>query len=166
MGNKEPDMKFKIISMLITLTILSVVPMIYMGKFDPLVYFQSATDLSQLKKVDIKPLTDLKKSVTDDRVQVYKWRDENGVMQFSNSPPPTQIDQAHVEQVELHTNSNLMQAVKVPSKEEEPQQSEPVVNAPSPYSVKGMKKVMDDARGVEELLQKRHEQQQEMLNNI
>jgi len=34
---------------------------------------------------------------------------------------------------------------------------------PNPYSVKGMKKVMDDARGIEQMLQKRHEDQQKMI---
>ena len=82
-------------------------------------------------------------------------------MQFSNTPPPTV---GNAEQVTLDPNSNLVQAVKVPEKEE------PVASAeegqPSPYSVKGMKKVMDDARGVEDLLQQRHEAQHKTLNKI
>jgi hypothetical protein len=36
----------------------------------------------------------------------------------------------------------------------------------SPYSVSGMKKVMDDAKGVEQVLQQRHEEQQQMMENL
>ena len=35
-------MKFKIFTMLVTLGILSVIPMIYMGKFDPMSFFDSS----------------------------------------------------------------------------------------------------------------------------
>ncbi len=38
--------------------------------------------------------------------------------------------------------------------------------SPNPYSIKGMKKVMNDAKGVESLLQNRHEEQQKMMNNL
>ncbi len=37
---------------------------------------------------------------------------------------------------------------------------------PNPYSKKGMKKAMDAAKGVEDLLKNRHESQQEILNNL
>ena len=36
----------------------------------------------------------------------------------------------------------------------------------SPHNIQGMKKVMDDARGIEDLLQKRHEDQREEINNL
>ena len=155
-------MKFKILTMLIILGILSVTPMIYMGKFDPLTLISNFS-FSGLDSIETKSLNKLKKVVTDEKVQVYRWRDENGVMQFSNTPPATE---PHAEQIVLDTNSNVMQAVKVPVKEVKEEKPEPAVKAPSPYSAKGMKKVMDDARGVEEMLQKRHEEQQKMLNNI
>ena len=154
-------MKFKIISMLITLTAFSVVPLIYMGKFDPLSFFdsghkQGATEFSRLKDKAPKGLSSV---VSDEKVQVYKWRDENGVMQFSNTAPKHSL----AEQIVLDPNSNLIQAVKVPVKAV-PKEEESA-EATSPYSVQGMKKVMDDAKGVEALLQQRHEKQQEMLKN-
>jgi len=99
-------------------------------------------------------------------VQVYKWRDKNGLMQFSNTPPPTVTN---AEQIVLDPNSNLIQAIKIPEKEE-PKQKEPKqvvqTGTANPYSIKGMKKVMDNARGVEEMLHKRHEEQQKMMNNL
>lgn len=156
-------MKFKIFSMLVILGVVSVMPMIYMGKFDPLSFFESgfSKGSSEFSKLQAKAPKNLSNAVTDEKVQVYKWRDENGVMQFSNTPPPTGDA---VEQVVLDPNHNLMQAVKVPEEAEVKQQVE--AESPNPYSVKGMKKVMDDARGVEELLQQRHEGQQEMIKNL
>lgn len=156
-------MKLKIISMLIILGIMSVTPMIYTGKFNPLAMIDSgfSNGASEISKLKAKAPKNLTNAVTDEKVQVYKWRDENGVMQFSNTPPPTV---SNAEQVTLNPNSNLVQAVKVPEKQAPEESAE--VAAPNPYSVKGMKKVMDDARGVEGMLQQRHEDQQKMLNNI
>ena len=148
--------------MFIILGVLSILPMIYTGQFDPLSFIpglnSSSSGHALLKAQAPKNLTN---AVTDEKIQVYKWRDENGVMQFSNTPPPTT---AHTEQVELNPYSNLVQAVKVPAKEEPKQIVQ--ADSPNPYSVQGMKKVMDDARGVEELLNKRYQQQQKMIDKL
>ncbi len=154
-------MKFKIFSMLVILGVLSVMPMIYMGKFDPLSFIDSGLSKggSEFEKLKAKAPKNLSNVVTDEKVQIYKWRDDNGVMQFSSTPPPTG---GAAEQVVLDPNSNLMQAVKVP----EEVKPEVETESPNPYSVKGMKKVMDDARGVEEMLQQRHEGQQQMLKEL
>jgi hypothetical protein len=52
--------------------------------------------------------------------------------------------------------------------EQEPVLQEKEVNTvkTSPHNIQGMKKVMDDARGIEDLLQKRHEDQQKEINNL
>jgi len=157
-------MKLKILFMLITLGVLSVTPMIYMGKLDPMALFDSGLSKgsSEFNKLKAKVPKNLTGVVTDQKVQVYKWRDEHGVMQFSNTPPPSV---SNAERVVLDPNNNLMKAVKVPEKEEK---SKEVVETemPNPYSVKGMKKVMDDARSIEDMLQQRHEKQQEMMKNL
>ncbi len=158
-------MKLKLIMMLFTLGVLSVVPLIMMGKFDPMAFFdlgfsRGASEFSKLKAQAPKNLTSV---VTDKKVQVYKWRDEHGVMQFSNVPPATDRD---AEQVVLDPASNLVQAVKVPEKKEAPKAAGQTQQRPNPYSVKGMKKVMDDAKGIEALLQKRQAQQQKALGNL
>ncbi len=156
-------MKFKILSMLVTLGLLSVLPMIYMGKFDPMSFIDSgfkggASEFTKLKAKAPKNLTNV---VTDEKVQVYKWRDKNGVMQFSNTPPPTV---SNAEKVELNPNSNIVKAVKVPEKEKSEEIAK--TESPNPYSLKGMKKVMSDAKGIEDMLQKRHEGQQKMMNDL
>jgi len=156
-------MKFKIFAMLVILGILSVMPMIYMGKFDPMAFFDSSLSkgASEFKNLKAKAPKSLSNGVTDKKVQVYKWRDKNGIMQFSNTPPPTGGD---AEKIELNPNKNIVQAVKIPEKEEPKEAAK--TQSPNHYSIKGMKKVMNDAKGVEALLQKRHEEQQKMMNNL
>ena len=155
-------MKLKILSMLITLGVLSAIPMIYSGKFDPMSYITgTGSGTSEFAKLKAKAPKNLSNVVTDKKVELYKWRDKNGVMQFSNTPPPTV---ANAEHVVLNPDKNLIQAVKIPLKEKTKQAAN--TEMPNPYSIKGMKKVMNDARGVEEVLQKRHEKQQKMMNNL
>ncbi len=156
-------MKFKIFTMLVILGILSVMPMIYMGKFDPMAFFDTSLSkgTSEFTKLKAKAPANFSNIVTDKKVQVYKWRDKNGVMQFSNTPPPTVTN---AESVLVDPNNNLVKAIKIPEKEEPKEVVK--TESPSPYSVKGMKKVMNDAKGVEALLQKRHEEQQKMMNNL
>ncbi|VAW54817.1 hypothetical protein MNBD_GAMMA05-1789 [hydrothermal vent metagenome] len=156
-------MKFLIFKMLVTLGILITMPLIYMGKIDPVPYFDSLfgggmPDISALKS---KVPTTLSNVVSDEKVQVYKWRDKNGVMQFSNTPPPTG---SRAEQLEIDPNSNLMQAVKIPV-EEEPEEVAKT-ERPNPYSAGGMKKALDAAKDVEDMMKKRQEKQMEMLGNI
>lgn len=159
-------MKLKIFSLLVILGVMSVTPMIYMGKFDPLSLIDSVMNggVSNFEKLKAKAPVNLKNAVTDEKVQVYKWRDEHGIMQFSNTPPAS-IGNAQL--VELNPNSNVVEAVKVPVKEKRNEaESAPAVKVSSPYSVKGMKKVMDDAKGIEDMLQQRHEEQQKLMNNL
>ena len=152
-------MKFLIFKMLVTLGILIAMPLIYMGKLDPMSLFSGGvSEISVLKEKAPKNLTSV---VTDEKVQVYKWRDKNGVMQFSNTPPPAE---KQAEQVELNPNSNLIQAVKIPVEEEPDKPAR--MERPNPYSVGGMKEAMDAAKGVEDMMKKRQEKQLEMLGNI
>jgi len=160
-------MKSKLFFMLLTLGVMAIAPMIYMGKFDPLAIFGPGFSLNSSTHETLKASApkSLSSVVTDEKVEVYKWRDKNGVMQFSNMPPPTE---SKAEKVILDPNSNLMQAVKIPVKEE-PKEKEVVqtqTQAPSPYSPKAMKKIMKDVKNVENLMQQRQEQQQKTLNNL
>jgi len=134
-----------------------------MGKIDPLSMLDSGGNaaMPDFEKLKARTPKNLSNAVTDETVQVYKWRDKNGVMQFSNIPP---ADGSSAEQVVLQPNHNVVPAVKIP--ERETVAAEVSSETPNPYSIKGMKKVMEDAKGVEQLLQDRHEQQQKMLNNL
>ena len=157
-------MKLKIVLMLITLTLLSVMPMIYMGTFNPMAFFASGLNegASQFSRLKDSVPENLPNVITKEKVQVYKWRDVNGVMQFSHTPP---ADGARAEQIEINPNHNLMKAAKVPIKTTQEQETTRVEN-PGPYSLKGMKKTMDDAKNIEPLLQKSHEERQKLINNL
>lgn len=151
--------------MLVIIGILIAMPMIYMGKFDPLAFFDSGVSngMAEFEALKAKAPKGLSSVVSDKKVQVYKWRDENGVMQFSNTPPPSDRG---AEQVVLDPNSNLVKAIKIPEKEKQEPKAVARIEKPNPYSIKGMKKVMDDAKGVEALLKKRQEEQLKMLDGI
>ena len=152
-------MKMKILSLLVILGIMAVTPMIMTGKFDPMAFLGDGS--SEFSKLKAKAPKNLSSVVSDEKVQVYKWVDEHGTMHFSSTPPPTV---SNAEKIVLDPNNNLVQAVKVPEKEQPKEVAQ--MKTPNSYSVKGMKKVMDDAKGVEGLLQQRHEDQQKMLNNL
>lgn len=154
-------MKFKIFKMLIILGILAATPMIYMGKFNPMDILDAglSSGSSGLDKLKAKAPSGLTSVTTNEKVQVYKWRDKNGVLQFSNTPP---MD-GQAETIELNPNDNVIQAVKIPEKEVVVKQAANNTERPNPYSPKGMKKVMDDVKGVEDLLNERNEKQQEAL---
>lgn len=160
----EHAMKLKIVSMLIILAVLSVMPMIYMGKFDPSALisadYELDFDLDRFVASVFKKGSD---AVVDKKVQVYKWRDQDGVMQFSSEPPPDTHD---VEQIVLHPDSNVVQSVTVNEKETLQPVAKAENLAATPYSINGMKKVVDDAKGIEEMLQQREDQQQKTLNDI
>ncbi|NOR43873.1 MAG: DUF4124 domain-containing protein [Gammaproteobacteria bacterium] len=142
--------------MLVILGLLSVMPLVYMGKVDSQALIDF--DFGWFGKQGTGSLSSV---VTDEKVHVYKWRDQNGVMQFSNERPPLSVG---AKQIVLNPNSNVIQAVKIAEKKK----VAPVVKTESvsPYSVSGMKKVMDDAKGVEQVLQQRHEEQQQMMENL
>ena len=137
-------------------------PMIYMGKLNPLAMIDSSFDFDFSRFVS-KGAKNLSGVVTDEKIRVYKWRDENGVIQFSNEPPlSSSIDS---EQIMLDPNSNVIQAVKVAEKEEEVKSVVKTESA-NPYSVNGMKKVVDDANDVEEVLHRRHAEHQKMMDEL
>ena len=156
-------MKFLIFKMFITLGILISMSMIYMGKLDPSSFFDSIISggTSEFNALKAKAPKSLSSAVTDEKVQVYKWRDEHGVMQFTNTPPP--VDK-NAELVELDPNSNIIQAVKIPVAEEP--KAAVKTEKPNPYSVGGMKKTIDAAKNVEKMMKQRQEKQMEMLGNI
>jgi len=156
-------MKFKIFKMLIIFGMILAVPLIYMGRFDPMAFMESGFSggMSEFDDLKAKAPKNITNVVTDEKVKVYKWRDKNGLMQFSNSPPPA----GEVEQIELNPNENIVQAVKVPVEEVEQKQTA-AVERPNVYSPKGMKKVMDDVKNVEKLMQQRSEDQQKMLGDM
>jgi hypothetical protein len=121
--------------------------------------------LPELPKVD---------SITDSvgtsggQVTIYEWRDSEGNIQFTNEPPPQGVEFA-IRQFD--PNANVIQSVQLPTEEPEPAASETqqpqapgAVEAPSPYSPESVKKLMDDAKNVEKLLNQRFQNQQTAID--
>ena len=103
-------------------------------------------------------------AVTDKEVTVYKWVDEKGIQHFGGTPPPGVV----AEVKHLKPDQNIMQAIKIPEEEEEEKASGPKVTnvIKNPYSKEGVKEIIDDAKGVQEMLDKRFEDQQKMMDEI
>lgn len=90
-------------------------------------------------------------------VTVYRWRDSDGVWQFGSAPPST----GAYETVTVDPNTNLI-AAPAPAPVAPPKAAEPVAarkepTIESPYSPDGVKKMMDDAKRVRDMMEDRNE---------
>ena len=107
-------MKMSIFGMLFILIAMTV---------GPLVYFNGGADyINGIFSKSAKPKIELNKDVvyapvtTDEKVKVLKWKDENGVWQFGNAPPP---GTRGVETITLQPNVNIMQPIDLPEEQEQ-----------------------------------------------
>ena len=96
----------------------------------------------------------------------YKWYDPKGNVQFTTEPPPDGVAYT-VKQYD--PDANVIHAVKSPvEKTAEPAQSTVVENSSqvsvNPYDSKGIKKIFEDTRNIEKLLNQRTENQNDIIN--
>ena len=146
-------MKSTIISMIIVLCVLALIPMFLMGDRSVLAGF----GLDAFFGGDDKPKTPKK-------VQVYKWRDEHGVMQFTNTPPP---EARQAELVELTPNTNIVKAIEIPEQEPEKERSGPrVMTVGNPYTPGGMKELLDTTSSLAQDMQQKQMEQQQLMEQI
>ena len=105
-------MKMSIFGMLVILLLLTVGPLVYFnGGVDYFDDFFSKSSKPKLNKdIVYAPVS------THEKVKVLKWKDENGIWQFGNAPPP---GTRGVETMTLQPNMNIMQAIDVPGEAEE-----------------------------------------------
>jgi len=101
-------------------------------------------------------------------VVIYEWKDSEGAIQFSNQPPPEGVE---YQVRQFDPNANVIQSVKPPSVTTETASVEAdgaatgVPEEPlSTYTPEGVKKLMDNARNVEKLLNQRFQQQESAIN--
>ena len=103
---------------------------------------------------------------TEGRDVVYKWKDKEGVTQFSSTPPPKGVEYTSKG---YDPDLNLIQSVKVKTEqpEESADETKKQVKKPSdignPYSPKKIEKLFEDAKNVEKLLNDRMKQQEAMF---
>ena len=156
-------MKSTIISMFIVLVLMIAVPLILIK-----------TDLAQQfgfgggNGADGEDLQDrapknVKAVVTDQKVEVYRWKDEQGVMQFSNTPP---LEGGEYEIVVLSPDTNVIDAIKIPEKEPAEESEPKIFSVGSPYSPDGMKDMIDGSEDVKESLNQRQLDQEKILQDI
>ena len=101
---------------------------------------------------------------TDKDVEIFKWRDEQGVMHFGERPP--EFDTI-VEKVDLRTNENVMKAVKVTRDVVESADTGiQQVNVDNPYSPEGMSQLLQQTQALTDSINKQQEGKKEMLDNI
>lgn len=153
-------MKSTIISMMIVLILMVVLPMIFLGDGDIASKFK-LPDFGTSSRSAKLP-SNIKTVTTDTTIQLYKWRDENGVMEFSNLPP----EHGEAEQIELTPNLSTMQPVKIPVQEVTATNAAPVAELGNPYSPSGMKHMVEQANALKEMLNQQQADQQKALENI
>jgi hypothetical protein len=158
-------MKSTIISMLIVLVILAIVPMIFMGDNDLMSDFFGGSSggkesIASLKAKAPKNLTSV---TTDSKMKVYKWVDENGVTQFSQTPPRLGGES---ESIMLQPDTNIMQAYKAPVKQAEKKQGSKIFKLGSPYTPGGMKDLVDQTAAVTDQMNARQAEQQKLMQQV
>lgn len=151
-------MKSTIISIAIVLCVLAIAPLLLLGDGGLLATY--GLDVFNGSNAHTKAPKNLTNVTTDKKVQVYRWRDEHGVMQFSSTPPP-ETQQAEV--VELAPNTNIIKAVEVPEEEPGEQGSGPnVMTVGSQHTSGGIKDLLDSTSLTEQMNEKQQEQQKLM----
>ena len=152
-------MKSTIISMIIVLCVLAIIPMFLLGDNSVLERFGLGSSGAAPKTP--KNLTSV---TTDEKVQVYRWRDKYGVMQFTNTPPP---ETRQAEMVELTPNTNIVKAVEVAQEEPLQKRSGPaVVMTGNPYTPGGMKEMIDTTSSLADDLSQKQLEQQQLMDQI
>jgi len=98
----------------------------------------------------------------------YKWYDAEGNVQFTTEPPPDGIEYTVKG---YDPNTNVIQAVKTPAAESE-EAPEPATTSETasaqpdvnPYDADSVKKLIEDTKNIEKLLNQRFENQNSSIN--
>ena len=99
---------------------------------------------------------------TDKDVEVYKWRDEKGVMHFGETPPESNVT---VEKIELKANTNIVKAIEI-KKEEENNNEIKQVSVTNPYSPEGMSQLINQTKEFAESLNKQQANKKKMMDGL
>ena len=159
-------MKSTIVSMIIVLIVIMSVPMFLVndGEFAEKFGFGGAKEKNtMIETLQEQAPKNIQEVVTDKEVEVYKWVDQNGVTQFGQAPP---MEGGDSKKIVLSPKTNVIDAFKAPESEVEVAKKPKVFKVGSPYSVEGMKQLVDDSVNVQELLNQRQAEQDQMMQDI
>jgi hypothetical protein len=155
-------MKSTIISMLIVLCVLAIAPLLLFG--DRGLLSRYGLDIFGEPDLRAKAPKNITSVTTDKKVQVYRWRDQHGVMQFTSTPPP---NGRQAEMVELRPDTNIVKAIEVPEEEPEVKRGGPkVMTTGNPYTPGGVKDLLDTTSGLAEGINEKQLQQQKLMEQI
>ena len=151
-------MKKIFIKMILLIGVLLAVPYYMMGGAMP--DFMTSL-LPSGSSQNLKGVSGIGSAVTDEAVTVYEWVDEKGRKHFSNTPPAGQNAKA----LQLRPDTNLIQAVKPQVEKVAPRPKVTSIGEmKSPYTPGGAKKLIDDAKNVQEMLNQRFDQQKALID--
>lgn len=153
-------MKSTIFSMLIVLGVMSAIPMLFIGDNKLAGIFGLGSGSA---KPEVKLPSNVKTVVTDKKVEVYKWRDKHGVMQFSNTPPR---DGGDSDKVVLSPNTNVIEAIDVPEPEPVVASGPKVYSLKNPYTPDGMKELVNSSKDIQETMNQRQAEQEKMMDDL
>ena len=95
----------------------------------------------------------------------YQWHDSSGNIQFTTQPPPEGVPYTIKG---YDPNANVIQSVKLPEPEPEPETSATKQDKgneiPNPYEQESIKKLIEDTKNVEQMLNQRFKEQDALLN--
>lgn len=136
--------------------------MLALGVSNYLIYIKTGKmpfSFDRFNAPSFSALPDVPKLIGGGKEQAYKWTDENGVTHYSSEPPQELGKQALL--LEVDPNTNLIQGARekdeiLPSIAPEP--SNTPLPAGSVYNPQNVKKLMDDAKAVQETMNERAKQ--------
>ena len=108
---------------------------------------------------------DIQRGLSGGKETVYKWTDAQGKTHYSSSPPK---DQPLAKKLEINPDVNLIQGVQSNTEKHEtaPAQNQSAPITRNVYHPESVKKLMDDAKNVQKLLNERNEANQKALENL
>lgn len=159
-------MKGTIISMLIVLGLLVAVPMFVMNDDDLMSDLLGGggggSGKESIMSLKAKAPKNIEAVSVKKDVKMYKWVDENGVMQFSQTPPP---DGSAAEEMTLKSNLNTMERPYMPAPEKTASSSTDT-SVKNPYNPGNMKEMMRQTKDLQETLNQQMADRKEQMDNM
>lgn len=123
-------------------------------------------------RIDSERVEDDTRVLQAGKQRVYKWQDQGGQWHYTQIRPPA--DARAVESMDLDPMQNVIAGFEPPQTGDEPAADEPTERAEpepeetiaeNPYSPETIKKLFEDAKGLQETLGKRYETQEKLLRD-
>lgn len=163
-------MKGTIISMLVVLGLLVAVPMFVMNDNDLMSDLlggggggSGSSGKESIMSLKAKAPKNIGAVSVKKDVKMYKWVDENGIMQFSQTPPP---DGGASQEVTLKSNLNTMEAPYMPAEKEAAPASSGGFAPKNPYNPKNMKDMMRQTKDLQETMNQQMADRKEQMDKM